>query len=239
MLLSCLSACALGSSVNPVDLRCEYSVNPLGIDSAAPRLFWKLAGGDRGARQTAYQVLVASSDDLLRRDQGDLWDSGKVKSDQATFLPYVGKPLASRQLCFWKVRAWDQRGRGSDWSTNATWSMGLLAESDWHGRWIASDLELMDYQKTLRALTDFGMEPEKEMWTLSKKIREMTTGISNAPAVWLRQEFDAPKPVRRARVSVSGLGLFELYVNGQRISDHQLDPARTSILLNGAVTTFS
>ena len=167
LLLSWLSASALAGSVNPVDLRCEYNVNPLGIDSASPRLFWKLAGADRGARQTAYHVLVASSEDFLRRGQGNLWDSGKVKSDQATFLSYAGKPLTSRQGCFWKVRVWDQRGRGSDWSTNAAWIMGLLAESDWRGQWIASDLELMDYQKTLRALTDFGMEPEKEMWTTS------------------------------------------------------------------------
>ena len=222
-----LSACAVASSADPIDLRCEYSANPLGIDSAKPRLFWKLAGDDRGARQTAYHVLVASTEELLRRDQGDLWDSAKVKSGQATFLPYAGKPLVSRQPCFWKVRVWDQRKRGSNWSTNAAWSMGLLSESEWRGRWIASDLELMDYQKSLRALTDFGMELEKEMWVLSKKIREMTTAVSNAPAVWLRKEFDAPKRVRRATVSVSGLGLYELYVNGQRIGDRQLDPAFT------------
>ena len=227
LIFSCLTASALAGSVNPVDLRCEYNVNPLGLDSIRPRLFWKLNGNDRGARQTAYHVLVASSEEMLRRGSGDLWDSGMVKSDQATFLSYAGKPLASRQLCFWKVRVWDQRGRSSDWSTNAVWTMGLLAESDWQGGWIASDLELMDYQKTLRALPDFGMEPEKEMWALSKKIREMTVGVSNAPAVWLRKEFDAQKPIQRATVSVSGLGLFELYVNGQRISDHQLDPAFT------------
>ena len=227
LFLPWLTASALAASVNPIALRCEYSANPLGIDSTHPRLFWKLEGGERGARQTAYHVLVASSEDRLRRGQGDLWDSGKVKSDQATFLAYAGQPLGSRQLCFWKVRVWDQRGRGAGWSTNAAWSMGLLAESDWRGQWIASELELMDYQKSLRALTDFGMEPERDMWRLSKKIREMTVAISNAPAVWLRKEFDLPKPVRRAAVSLSGLGLFELYVNGQRISDHQLDPAFT------------
>jgi alpha-L-rhamnosidase len=225
--LCCFSAGALAGSVNPVDLRCEYTANPLGIDSARPRLFWKLAGGDRGARQTAYHVVVASSEALLHRSQGDLWDSGKVKSDQTTFLYYAGKALASRQPCFWKVRVWDQRGRGSDWSTNAMWTVGLLSESDWRGRWIGSDLELIDFQKRLRALPDFGMEREKEVWALSKEIRGMTADVTNAPAVWLRKEFEAPGEIRRGTVSVSGLGLFELYVNGQRISDHQLDPAFT------------
>jgi hypothetical protein len=97
LLLSWLSASVLAGSVNPVDLRCEYNVHPLGIDSASPRLFWKLDGGDRGARQTAYHVLAASSEELLRRGQGDLWDSGKVKSSQATFLSYPGKPLGARR----------------------------------------------------------------------------------------------------------------------------------------------
>jgi len=223
----CLSAGALAGSVNPIDLRCEYSSSPLGIDVASPRLFWKLEGGDRGARQTAYHILVASSEALLRRNQGDLWNSGKVESGQATFLVYGGEALVSRQACYWKVRVWDQRGRGSDWSTNAVWTMGLLSESDWCGRWIASDLELLEFQKKLRALPDFGMEREKEVWALSKEIRGMTADVTNAPAVWWHKEFDAPRAVRRGTVSVSGLGLFELYVNGQRISDHQLDPAFT------------
>ena len=223
-----LSACApAASSMKPVDLRCEFNVSPLGIDAARPRLFWKLESAERGARQSAYQVLVASSEDCLRRNQGDLWNSGKVKSEQTTFLPYSGKPLASRQRCHWKVRVWDQRGRAADWSAPAFWTMGLLAQADWQGKWIASDLELMDYQKTFRAMTDFGMEPESEIWPMADKYRQMATNITQAPAVWLRKEFDAPGKIRRATVSVSGLGHFELYVNGRRISDHQLDPAYT------------
>jgi hypothetical protein len=97
--------------VEPVDLRCEYLVNPLGIDTPQPRLFWKLASPDRGARQTARHLLVASSEELLRRGEGDLWDSGKVASDQAVFVLYAGRRLMSRQRCYWKVRVWDQNGR--------------------------------------------------------------------------------------------------------------------------------
>ena len=95
----------------PAHLRCEYRENPMGIDAAKPRLSWRMeVGGQRsevrGQKQRAYQVLVASSPELLAKDQGDLWDSGKVKSDQSIQVEYAGKPLVSGQHCFWKVRVW-------------------------------------------------------------------------------------------------------------------------------------
>lgn len=120
LLLGLVGCAPKGERVEPVDLRCECEVNPLGIDSPRPRLFWRLESPARGARQTAYQVLVASRADLLERNRGDLWDSGRVVSGQTTFVAYAGKPLASRQDCFWKVRIWDQRGRASAWSAPAT-----------------------------------------------------------------------------------------------------------------------
>jgi hypothetical protein len=118
-------------------LRCEYLENPLGIDAAQPRLSWILDSNERGQRQTAYQILAASSADELKKDRGDLWDSGKVSSDQTTFVTYGGKPLASRQACFWKVRSWDQDGQPSPWSKVAFWEMGLLKTDDWQAQWIA------------------------------------------------------------------------------------------------------
>ena len=132
-------------------LRCEYLENPLGIDSRVPRLSWKLETGNmkpetdfqnadpptgslRGVRQTAYQVLVASSDELLMKDTGDLWDSGKVASNQSIQVEYAGKPLQSRMRCYWKVRTWTTAGTA--WSKPAAWSMGLLDKSDWRAAWI-------------------------------------------------------------------------------------------------------
>ncbi|MCY2924816.1 MAG: hypothetical protein NT031_05155, partial [Planctomycetota bacterium] len=102
-------SCAAGVEVR--ELRCEYQSNPLGVDVRAPRLSWQLQSKQRGQRQTAYRILVASSAGLLQRDQGDLWDSGQVDSDQSIQVYYAGKPLASRQQCFWKVRTWDQDSR--------------------------------------------------------------------------------------------------------------------------------
>ena len=94
-------------------LRCEYRVNPLGIDVTVPRLSWEMYDARRGAAQTAYQVLVASTPEKLAADQGDLWDTGKVVSDQTSQIVYAGKPLQSRMRCHWKVRLWDADGKPS------------------------------------------------------------------------------------------------------------------------------
>src|SRR5687767_3276186 len=103
---------------NVVDLRCEYLADPLGIDVREPRLSWRLEATDsdaRGQRQSAFRVLVASDAERLARDEGDLWDSGQVESDQSVHVVYAGKPLAARARCYWKVRVRDEAGRESAW----------------------------------------------------------------------------------------------------------------------------
>src|ERR1019366_4843910 len=106
------------------NLRCEYLTNPLGIDAAQPRLSWILSSSQRNERQTAYQILVASSLKLLNQENGDLWDSGKVSAADSSQIVYAGTPLMSRQSCFWKVRAWDGSGKPGAWSSVSQWSMG-------------------------------------------------------------------------------------------------------------------
>jgi alpha-L-rhamnosidase len=117
-------------------LRCEYRVDPLGIDVLEPRLSWEMHDGRRGAAQTAYQVLVASSPERLAADHGDLWDSGKVASDQSSQVVYGGKPLDSRTRCCWKVRIWDADGKPAALSKPALWTMGLLHVADMKAQWI-------------------------------------------------------------------------------------------------------
>jgi len=147
VLLVCLAGLGLVQAdqvqtlVAPVALRCEDRVNPLGIDAAKPGLSWNIKVLDpmsdiRGVKQTAYQILVASSEELLKKNEGDLWDSGKVSCDQSLYVDYAGKPLASRMRCWWKVRVWTTSG--SSWSKPAFWSMGLLEPGDWSAQWITA-----------------------------------------------------------------------------------------------------
>ena len=122
------------------ELRCEDLKNPSGIDILQPRLSWKLQSSSRDEMQTAYQILAASSPANLDADQGDLWDSGKVTSDQSIQVGYAGKTMAARAHCFWKVRVWDKNGTASEWSKPAEWTMGLLAPADWgSAKWIGLD----------------------------------------------------------------------------------------------------
>lgn len=131
------SVCAQETSpMTPANLQCEYRVNPAGIDANPPRLSWTLHSDRRGARQTAYQILVASSEETLAKDQGDLWDSGKTASPSGTLHPFGGAPLASRQRCFWKVRVWNESDVPGPWSDAARWTMGLLNASDWQCSYI-------------------------------------------------------------------------------------------------------
>lgn len=122
-----------------VGLRCEYLTDPLGIDVVNPRLSWKIEAEERGQKQAAYRVLVASSPELLKKNQGDLWDSGKVASDQSNQLAYAGRALGSRMRSYWKVKVWDASGTASSWSAPAQWSMGLLQPEDWKAGWIGLD----------------------------------------------------------------------------------------------------
>ncbi len=120
------------------NLRCEYLVDPVGLDVKQPRLSWTLRSPRRGDRQTAYRILVASASDKPARAEADLWDSGRMASDQSLHVPYGGRPLGSRMRAWWKVHAWDQAGRVSAWSAPASWTMGLLEPSDWQAKWIGA-----------------------------------------------------------------------------------------------------
>jgi alpha-L-rhamnosidase len=178
-------------AIGILDLRCEQLENPLGLDAPRPRLSWKLDSNQRGQKQTAYEIIVATSARNLRPGRADLWDSGKVVSEDTTEIYYSGAPFGSRQACYWMVRAWDKNGRVFE-SKPARWEMGLLHPSDWQAQWIAR-----------------------------------TTDRNVAAAPLLRRSFALPGVVKQARAYVTGLGYFELYINGQRVGDHVLDPGYT------------
>jgi alpha-L-rhamnosidase len=134
--LACLPAAE--AALSPAHLRCEYSVDPLGIDVPNPRLFWTVESKERGEQQSAYQILAASTADQLTRDNGDLWDSGKITSSETTHIGYGGRPLRSSQQVFWKIRVWDRTGIVSAWSPTGTWTMGVVGTNDWQAKWICA-----------------------------------------------------------------------------------------------------
>lgn len=130
----CLASPAFARSLSVSGLKAEYQTCPLGIDYA-PQLSWRLESPDRDVFQTAYRILVASSEELLRKDKGDIWDSGKVVSGQSTCISTSALPLQSRARYYWKVKVW-QDGTESPWSDVSWWEMGLLDQHDWQGGWI-------------------------------------------------------------------------------------------------------
>src|SRR5271157_4470563 len=88
ILLVFVATAAIGEMM-PAHLFCEYARNPLGVDTPRPRFGWSFESGTkRGERQTAYRVLVASSVEALQPGKADLWDSGKVVSDDNIQIEY-------------------------------------------------------------------------------------------------------------------------------------------------------
>ena len=151
-------------ALSPVQVRtltCEYQTNPLGLDVSQPRLSWQLASSARDVRQTAYQILVASDAQRLAAEAGDVWDSGRVETDQSTLQPYAGPALRSGQRCWWQVRVWDGAGQPTAWSEPAWWEMGLLDPADWQAEWIVPAL-VEDVSRSCPApmlRAEFSVEP--------------------------------------------------------------------------------
>jgi len=146
------------------DLRCEYIVNPIGIEILKPRLSWKMTASSRAVQQSAYQILVASSMDLLNKNIGDLWDSKRVESNNNSNIEYAGKNLTSSTTCYWKVCVWEGDGNYSVWSKPASWEMGYLNKDDWKAKWIAADTCIAGIEQPfLRQEFSLPSNPQKAM----------------------------------------------------------------------------
>ena len=194
----CSDSLAATTNLKPVNLRTEYKTNPV-IDTEKPRLSWELTSTIRGQKQTAYQIMVASSAAFLAADKADLWDSNKQTSNATNQIEYAGKDLISGAVCYWKVRSWDKNGQASAWSVAASWTMGLLTKADWKADWIGNDLTALGKGKTYHL----------------------------PPAPFFRKDVQLKAPIRRARLFVSSLGLYEFHINGKRIGNDYFTPGWT------------
>ncbi|MDR1675458.1 MAG: glycoside hydrolase family 78 protein [Tannerella sp.] len=184
-------------------LHCEGLVDPKGIDLNAPRLSWELVSDSRNVRQTGYRILVATSLDKLNADDGDLWDSKQVRSDESVLVPYGGAGLKSRAECYWKVKVTTSRGT-SEWSEPAAWTMGLLQPSDWKAGWTGLDK------------------------TYPQDVLDDRTRRTRLAARYFRKEFQTEdRAVQKAILYISGLGLYEAFLNGVRIGEQVLSPTPT------------
>jgi alpha-L-rhamnosidase len=197
----CPAGPSLAEGLTVSRLRCEYRVDPLGIDESQPRLTWQVGSPARAQRQSAYQLIVASSAEVLADDRGDIWDSGKVTSDATVNVAYEGPDLQSQRQYFWKVRAWDQDGQPGPWSELAHWSMGILKSEEWSAQYIS-------YRDESPIFTD----RERHFLPAARQYRK---------------EFSLDKPVRRATIYATALGIYELYFNGQRVGDAYFMPGWT------------
>lgn len=183
--------------------RCELLQDPQGIDVLNPRLSWEVNSTQRDVKQTAYHILVASSVDKLTENDADVWNSGKVNAAESIYNQYAGLALKSKNKYYWKVKVWTNKGE-TEWSSMASWSMGLLNYKDWEGRWIGFD-------------RFFPWDNETE---------------GRLSARYFRKEFSTDKTVSSATAYIMGMGLYELYIDGKKIGDQVLAPAPTDYTKN-------
>ena len=197
-ILPLTASAAKEKAVTVTDLRTERLVNPMSLDTPTPRLGWRLESTERDVYQTSCRIIVASTREKAEALEGDRWDA-TIEGDRSQWVAYQGKPLRSNTRCYWRVKVTTTKGE-SDWSAVAMWNVGLLTESDWSGRWIG-------WNHTMP-------------W-------DVVAEHSRLSARYLRKEFDFDKEVKQATLYICGLGMYEAFINGQRLGEQVLAPAPT------------
>lgn len=191
-------------------LTTEHLQEPLNIESDNPRLSWVITSDGKGVDQTAYHIIAATTAEKATALQGDLWDTELVNSEQSVDVPYAGRPLKTNERCYWRVQVVTTAGT-SAWSDVAVWGKGPEGESYWHGQWIG--------------------------WDAPFEWDEETTH-SRLSARYLRKTFESSKEVKRATLHIAGLGMYELFINGQRIGEQVYAPAPTDYRKEVIYNTF-
>jgi len=187
------------AKTQPVHLSVETRTNPMGIDAKQPRFSWQLQSKKANIVQLAYQILVAESVEALKNETDLAWNSGKVESGISILIPYNGNKLKSTQTYYWKIKVWTNKGE-TKWSKVGNWTMAFVENPLPKARWIGMDSMLNSGKLTTK------------------------TRLS---ARYLRKEFVVENPVKRATLYISGLGMYECYLNGVKVSNDLFAPTAT------------
>lgn len=171
-----------------------------GIDCPRPRFSWQIDAAVPNVKQTAYRIRVASSPQLLRKGKADIWDSGCQNSDRQLYIDYAGQPLASGTRYYYQIESQTTAGRAV--SRVGNWLTGLMDRTEWRAQWIGGSF-------------DSDVEAPKDRRT-------------RINARYLRRDFSIAGRVRSAVLYISGLGLYEAYINGHRIGTQVLAPGPTN-----------
>ena len=207
------------SELKPEDLRCEHRFAPRGLNTRQPRLSWGLGGSGRNRSQTAYRIVAGKDASAVASGVGDYWDTGKVASTDSLLIPYAGRALASRETIHWAVQVWDEHGNASPIDTPTSFHTGLLDASDWSGKWLTRAL-----------LPPGGRSPPQNT--------HYDNPYSARPADYFRKDLVVAKPVRRAVVYVTALGLYELHINGKVVGDEIMAPGWTDYHIRVEYQTY-
>ncbi len=209
-----------------INLVCNSNANPLGVDNLSPKLSWKLRSNQKETNQSAYQIQVATSKHGLSNADSLMWNTGKVASSDSILISYAGTALVSAHCYYWRVRAWNQDDEPSEWSEIAFWQMGLLSPADWGtAKWIG--LEKQSPKDKLVPGLFFKFLPEG----FDRKI-----GDNKLPQ--FRKSITVAKEVERASIFISGLGHFELLLNGTKVSENFLKQGWTNYEKTIFYTTY-
>ncbi len=180
-------------------LKVENLSKPEGLDVIYPRFSWQIQSGQSEVLQQAYQILVAESPDYLNSDKQLVWNSGKVLSGNSVMIPYSGKKLESEKSYYWKVKVWTNKGE-TKWSKPAKWTTAFMEKPLSKAQWVGMDSTLNSGKLTTK------------------------TKLS---ARYLRKEFSVETPVKSATLYISGLGMYECYINGIKVSNALFAPTAT------------
>lgn len=208
------------AQISVTHLTCEMAENPLAVIQNQPRLSWQLVSKESNISQTAYQILVASSEEKLKKDEADVWDSKRVNSDKNLQITFGGSPLKSETKYFWKVKVWDQNYKISKWSKITSFRIAPV-DSDLNPTWVGAITKADSHL------------PEGRNYHSATYKREKKDAIINASdslsrrSIMLRKPFSVKKEIKEAVVYISGLGHYELTINGKKIGNSEFAPLWT------------